>query len=393
MGTRIILFISLFCLSFTISFAQKLEDGIADRFVLKGKIIGKQSGMIYLVSRNINNERIVDSAYLKKGNFSFFGSVQGYSDNFYLKLNRNELRNLDSLNSVQIAIEPSRMFVRLRLNEFSNYKINGCKSCREASQFEKSLADTDKLDDTIRNNEFANKVDSSVIRRFNYWQHQNFLANINLIRNKPNSNLSPYLLFRIASNFGENNYEYFIALYNLLSQENQQSFYGRRTEIKIIEFRDRISAVGKPVPSLKGKLLNEDSFDLQKFVQGKLTLLDFWASWCVPCRRGNPELIDLYNLYHSKNFNIVAISDDQDRDKWLKAIDADGIGRFNHLLYKDAETQNWNTANGTSNLFFDSLPTRILVDDKGNIIGRYFSEDLKQLTESIERFFEKSNLR
>ena len=393
MGTRIILFISLFCLSFTISFAQKLEDRIADRFVLKGKIIGKQSGMIYLVSRNINNERIVDSAYLKKGNFSFFGSVQGYSDNFYLKLNRNELRNLDSLNSVQIAIEPSRMFVRLRLNEFSNYKIKGCKSCREASQFEKSLADTDKLDDTIRNNEFANKVDSSVIRRFNYWQHQNFLANINLIRNKPNSNLSPYLLFRIASNFGENNYEYFIALYNLLSQENQQSFYGRRTEIKIIEFRDRISAVGKPVPSLKGKLLNEDSFDLQKFVQGKLTLLDFWASWCVPCRRGNPELIDLYNLYHSKNFNIVAISDDQDRDKWLKAIDADGIGRFNHLLYKDAETQNWNTANGTSNLFFDSLPTRILVDDKGNIIGRYFSEDLKQLTESIERFFEKSNLR
>lgn len=118
-----------------------------------------------------------------------------------------------------------------------------------------------------------------------------------------------------------------------------------------------------PVFSLqnaKGEMVTSSS------VMGKYTLIDFWASWCAPCRAETPNLIKAYNDFHSKGFNIMAISIDQvkDRAKWLEAIDKDHSAIWINLFNPGA------TDNVAKELGVNAIPDNYLVDDKGIIIAR-----------------------
>jgi thiol-disulfide isomerase/thioredoxin len=102
-------------------------------------------------------------------------------------------------------------------------------------------------------------------------------------------------------------------------------------------------------------------------LRGKYVLLDFWGSWCVPCRKGNPHLKELYFQYKDKGFDIIGIAaDNNTKDAWLKAIEKDQLP-WHHILIDDLEA----IYNITS------YPTKILIDKRGIIIGRYGSEENK----------------
>tara|TARA_Y100001972_G_scaffold72881_1_gene88534 strand:- start:4433 stop:5461 length:1029 start_codon:yes stop_codon:yes gene_type:complete len=81
---------------------------------------------------------------------------------------------------------------------------------------------------------------------------------------------------------------------------------------------------GTPFPDFS--LRNEDDLTISNAdIEGKITLVDFWASWCKPCREKHPEMIELYNKYSEKDFEIIGISIDKDKNQWLKAIQKDKI--------------------------------------------------------------------
>jgi len=109
--------------------------------------------------------------------------------------------------------------------------------------------------------------------------------------------------------------------------------------------------------------------------KGKYVLLDFWASWCVPCRKGNPHLLSLYSQYKDKGFEIIGISDDDNNhDAWKKAVEKDSIDVWKHVLrgLKWDGKGNFDRSNDISDNFgIHSLPTKILIDPNGVIIGRY----------------------
>ncbi len=123
-------------------------------------------------------------------------------------------------------------------------------------------------------------------------------------------------------------------------------------------------------PDINGKQLSLADF------QGKYVLLDFWASWCVPCRKGNPHLISLYNKYKEKGFEIIGISDDDRKpEAWKKAVEQDKIGIWKHVLRGlDMEKRMKNIDNPediSEHYGIHSLPTKILIDPTGKIVGRY----------------------
>ena len=103
-------------------------------------------------------------------------------------------------------------------------------------------------------------------------------------------------------------------------------------------------------------------------LRGKIVLIDFWASWCAPCRKENPTIVKLYEKYKDKDFTILSVSLDQDIINWRGAIKIDGLKWPNHI----SDLKGWGSA-VISSYNFNAIPYTVLVNKEGKIIG----EDLR----------------
>ena len=122
-------------------------------------------------------------------------------------------------------------------------------------------------------------------------------------------------------------------------------------------------------------------------LKGKLVLIDFWASWCGPCRRENPNVVEAYNKYNNKKFvngkgfEVFSVSLDKAIEPWRKAIQQDGLIWKYHVWDKDGiASRNYNV---------QFIPTSFLIDGKGNIIAQ--GEELKGigLHLTLDKYLEK----
>lgn len=114
--------------------------------------------------------------------------------------------------------------------------------------------------------------------------------------------------------------------------------------------------------------------------RGNLVLIDFWASWCGPCRQENPNVVALYNSYKKRNFTILSVSMDEDPVKWKEAIKMDGLLWDTHV----SDLKGWKS--GMVPLYqFDGIPFTVLVNPEGKIIAKGLRGDA--LKSKIETFF------
>jgi len=135
--------------------------------------------------------------------------------------------------------------------------------------------------------------------------------------------------------------------------------------------------IGQPAPDFTQADTAGNPLTLSSF-QGKVLLVDFWASWCGPCRAENPNVVEAWKKYHEKGFDILGVSLDKSRDKWIEAIQADSL-TWGHV----SDLQYWN--NEASNLYgVRSIPANVLLDENGIIIARNLrGEDLLNKLEEI----------
>lgn len=110
-------------------------------------------------------------------------------------------------------------------------------------------------------------------------------------------------------------------------------------------------------------------------LEGNVVLLDFWASWCGPCRRKNPEIVKLYEEYQdkkyikgTKGFEIFSVSLDKNKSSWIAAIEKDNLNWSNHV----SDLRGWSSAGGAK-YGVRTIPTTYLIDEEGVIIGRNLS--------------------
>lgn len=150
-------------------------------------------------------------------------------------------------------------------------------------------------------------------------------------------------------------------LYAGLSEKLKKSDSGKAFSVALSQLK--INAVGTLAPDFTQNDPNGKPVKLSSF-KGKYVLIDFWASWCAPCREENPNVVRVFNQYKDKNFTVLGVSLDKEKNNWVKAIDNDGL-TWTHV----SDLKGW--YNEVATLYsVRAVPQNLLIDPTGKIIAK-----------------------
>ncbi|PBJ14289.1 TlpA disulfide reductase family protein [Flavobacterium sp. ACN6] len=198
----------------------------------------------------------------------------------------------------------------------------------------------------------------------------------------PNSLVALQLIKRhMGRFFGMNFYDTYVAVFQNFSPEIRNSEKGKEMEEKLKYFKQ--SKVGSIAPNFSLKDIDNKTISLADFKNKNYILIDFWASWCGPCREELPYIKELYKKYHDQGFEIISVAKDDKTDLWKEAISKEKIQSWKHIFVpKD-------NANIINDYFVNGIPHKVLIDKNGVIIGKWKGSgennkhDLQQLLKSI----------
>lgn len=340
-------------------------------FSIKGKFNSNTiQGKIYLFYQVKGIER-KDSCFIKKGVFSFSGNIM-HPEYAILSFNNRQK---------EIFLEPKPMTVFCKDAEFKQVETSGSKSDLEFGEVENKLQkinkrwqivfDTLNAVNTRSNTDFQELRDWVLIPYFEDVRE----AYLDFFEKHPQSFVTAYYLSQnvIEMNQGTFPTDSLQTYYNRFRGQVKGSWYGQKINVELTN--RKIAVPGKEATDFTHKDINGQTLSLTSF-RGKYVLLEFWGSWCLPCRKGNPHLKELYNRYKDKGFDIVGIAkDDDSKAAWRKAVEQDGLP-WHQILVGDLDIK-YNVT---------SYPTKILVDKQGIIIG-CFGEDEIQLDKQLNSIF------
>lgn len=146
------------------------------------------------------------------------------------------------------------------------------------------------------------------------------------------------------------------------NNKDVQSFHGMVQQTQMMVARAEATKVGNEAPELLLPMPNDKELALSS-LRGKVVLIDFWASWCGPCRKEMPNVKRVYDKYKSRGFEIYGVSLDKDRDKWLEAIEKDG------LKWPQVSDLKWWQSEGAQTYAVQSIPYTVLISKEGKIIA------------------------
>jgi thiol-disulfide isomerase/thioredoxin len=376
------LHISVFFIIFSLSLNAQIETPKL-KFTLNGKLSGTQTGQVYLKYFDNVGNSITDTCKLKNGTFSFTGFIKDPTKATLTGINKTQ--SIVEGNSLMLFLEPGIMNIALVENKYHLAKITGSQTQKEFEQLNKKLDPIKKIIDSLviqntntydalqksSNKELSEKLSkklNSIDDLKNHYQHQLNDQEHTFIIAHPDSYIGPFLLRD----------KFYLPLdtlktyYDKWSQGVKNSYDGFFLYTYI---HTKLStAIGCTAPDFKTMDINGNPLSLSAFRGNKVVLLDFWASWCSPCRTLSPHLKELYQKYHSKGFEIISISSDENKDAWQQAIAQDGINIWYQVPVQiHIKPFNFNPTEDDLRFKYEcsSIPFQYLIDKNGKIIGRW----------------------
>jgi len=173
----------------------------------------------------------------------------------------------------------------------------------------------------------------------------------------------PMINMRMGRFEGMNFYDDFENLYTNLQPEIKNSDSGKKMAEQLKYFKQ--SKEGSIAPEFTVKDIDGKPLSLEDYKEKKYVLIDFWASWCAPCREELPYIKELYKKYSKEGFEIISITQDKDLEAWKNAILKDKIESWRHFSTLE------NNDSILKDYFVGGIPHKILIDKNGKIIGKW----------------------
>ena len=343
-------------LSFLIACTQLEEN----TFILKGKTDLPEGTQIFRVVSNANNQPVhVDTTKVSGKAFEFQGEIKQIDVNFLFIEGKNE--NIpfvveegiidiemfkDSLNKSIIGGTPSN-------NDLKNYRQKTTDFAIEMNELVSEIQSANSMGDNVYVEQLQEDY-RAVQDRLNAYE-------LDFMRQNTDSYISSLILERFLS-------QKLIAvdeaklIYTSYANRIRSSRSGLNVS-NIINRPVNPTAIGQIAPTFEGPTPAGASFDLAT-TRGKVTIIDFWASWCRPCRIENPNLVRLYKRMHDKGLEIVGVSLDKNKSSWERAIADDGL-IWNHV----SNLKYW--SDPIAKLYgVKAIPAAFVLDQNGKIVAK-----------------------
>ncbi|MCW1148521.1 TlpA disulfide reductase family protein [Flavobacterium lacisediminis] len=334
-----------------------------NEYLLTGTAEGIENGKkIYVEILNDTGTAVKDTGVVENGKFELKGTVSE-TDLAYVRIENEDF-------SVPIILEEGNINIVYKSDTIQNSIISGTKNNDKFQEFNNQSVVIAKKKNKFEKNNIARMQEAKknkdtatinmIAKEYNSFQDEMNSISKKFIKENPDAYLSALLL----ENFLMRQYltpEEVKNYYEGLSEEVAQTKSGK----KIKAMLDTMSAlsIGKPAPAFSGPSPEGKTISLKESL-GKVTIVDFWASWCGPCRGENPNVVALYNEFHAQGLNIIGVSLDKDAAKWKEAIAKDGLTwpHVSNLKY-------WNEP--IAKLYnVESIPATFILDAKGTIVAK-----------------------
>ncbi|RWU06380.1 redoxin domain-containing protein [Pedobacter chitinilyticus] len=342
-------------------------------FTLKGTTKSVANGnKVYLVYAE-NGQRLTDSAIVSNGSFEFKGKVTApVMGNLFNNVNPYKKgANTRNMDYTALYIEPGNITINsadslksgvaggTQVN-IDNAKLNAL--LKPFTEKEKAL--NDEYSKFTKEQKEDEAFMDAFMEKYNAVRDQKTPVYLGFVKNNPKSYISMVQLASLASNdkvVGEVE-----KLYAALSPELKATKTGQNIP-KTIDATKK-TAVGVAAMDFTQNDPNGKAVKLSDF-KGKYVLIDFWASWCGPCRNENPNVVEAFNKFKDKNFTILGVSLDggntrTTKEQWLKAVEDDKLA-----WTQVSDMQGWNNEVSTA-WGIRSIPANFLVDPNGKIVAK-----------------------
>lgn len=326
-------------------------------FTIEGKVSYLPDSTLVVLIDN-STQSVLDSTYLINENFVLSGKVE------HPKIG---VLSFDRESFSRIWVENNEMSFSVIENDFANPVIKGSISQNESDDLDERLIALKGLRDSVMQI-FLNPNIPDSVKSEAFPSSQPFLDSLNdreavivqdFIREFSGSYVSGFLLDIYKQTY---NIDTVRDLYSDFSNELKASENGKNISKYISNYESPLEIGAKAHNIIQSN--DEGQLIELKDSLGKYTLVEFWASWCLPCRESNPELVKMYKLYAPQGFEIYGVSLDMSEKRWLDAIEKDGLPWMN---VSDLKGRN----NEAALLYgVTAIPDNFLLDENGIVIAR-----------------------